>query len=54
MLEEYTTIVKQSGFEETLSSESTDIPNEITLLRSCLDMYDQEFMVKVRYIHKLI
>ncbi|KAI8357365.1 hypothetical protein EDC96DRAFT_465414 [Choanephora cucurbitarum] len=46
MSQEYTTIVKQAGFQETLSNESIDIPNEITLLRNCLDMYDQEFMVK--------
>lgn len=49
MFEEYAAIVDQLGLAETLQSDDgeANIPKEIILLRNCVDMYDQEYMVKV-------
>lgn len=51
MFEEYATIVDQLGLAENLENDNDDanIPKEIILLRNCVDMYDQEYMVKVMY-----
>ncbi|OAD07909.1 hypothetical protein MUCCIDRAFT_104858 [Mucor lusitanicus CBS 277.49] len=48
MFEEYAAIVDQLGLAETLQSDDgeANIPKEIILLRNCVDMYDQEYMVK--------
>ncbi|CAO3655386.1 unnamed protein product [Mucor fragilis] len=48
MFEEYATIVDQLGLAENLENDNDDanIPKEIILLRNCVDMYDQEYMVK--------
>jgi hypothetical protein len=48
MFEEYAQIVAELGLEEVLQNDDTEnIPKEVDLLRNCIDMYDQEFMVKV-------
>lgn len=50
MFEEYATIVDQLGLAENLqNNDDANIPKEIVLLRNCVDMYDQEYMVKVTY-----
>ncbi|CAO0791900.1 unnamed protein product [Mucor circinelloides] len=47
MFEEYATIVDQLGLAENLqNNDDANIPKEIVLLRNCVDMYDQEYMVK--------
>ncbi|GAN08937.1 hypothetical protein MAM1_0233d08457 [Mucor ambiguus] len=48
MFEEYAAIVDQLGLAENLQNEDEEasIPKEIILLRNCVDMYDQEYMVK--------
>lgn len=58
MFDEYAQIVASLGLEEVLQNDDTaNIPKEIDLLRNCIDMYDQEFMVKVSFslfIHLLL
>lgn len=50
MFDEYAQIVASLGLEEVLQNDDTaNIPKEIDLLRNCIDMYDQEFMVKVSF-----
>ncbi|CEP15015.1 hypothetical protein [Parasitella parasitica] len=48
MVEEYTTIVNQLGLVENLRNDESkaDTPKEVILLKSCVDMYDQEYMIK--------
>ncbi|KAI8638688.1 hypothetical protein BD408DRAFT_351415, partial [Parasitella parasitica] len=48
MFEEYSMIVNQLGLVENLQNEKNEanIPKEVILLRNCIDMYDQEYMVK--------
>jgi hypothetical protein len=54
MFEEYAVIVNQLGLAENLQEEDdTNIPKELILLRNCVDMYEQEYMVKVKaYLFK--
>lgn len=48
MFEEYGRLVKQLGLEETMQNEKdVNIPKKVILMRNCIDMYDQEYMVKV-------
>lgn len=56
MFEEYANIVNQLGFAENLQEEDdTNMPKELILLRNCVDMYEQEYMVKVKtYLFKII
>lgn len=56
MFEEYANIVNQLGFAENLQEEDdTNMPKELVLLRNCVDMYEQEFMVKVKtYLFNII
>ncbi|KAI8058673.1 uncharacterized protein B0P05DRAFT_581559 [Gilbertella persicaria] len=50
MLEEYVAIVSQLGLEETLEQVSAEnIPSQVILMRNCVNMYDQEFMVKASF-----
>ncbi|CAO3636005.1 unnamed protein product [Mucor hiemalis] len=47
MFEEYSQVVSALGLEEVMQQgEEADIPKELNLLRNCVDMYDQEYMVK--------
>ncbi|KAG2204721.1 hypothetical protein INT46_005866 [Mucor plumbeus] len=47
MFEEYAVIVNKLGLAENLQEEDdTNIPKELILLRNCVDMYEQEYMVK--------
>lgn len=54
MFEEYAVIVNKLGLAENLQEEDdTNIPKELILLRNCVDMYEQEYMVKVKaYLFK--
>lgn len=48
MFEEYAQVVSELGLEEVMQQgNEEDIPKELNLLRNCVDMYDQEYMVKV-------
>jgi hypothetical protein len=48
MFEEYERVVTQLGLEETMQNEQeVNIPREVILMRNCIDMYDQEYMIKV-------
>jgi hypothetical protein len=49
MFEEYERVVTQLGLEETMQTEEVNIPREVILMRNCIDMYDQEYMVKVSH-----
>lgn len=51
MFEEYTNAVSHLNLKETLESyddNSNSIPEELALMRYCVAMYNQEYMVKVR------
>lgn len=48
MFEEYASAVNVLGLEQVIERDDTaKIPENINLMRYCVDMYDQEFMVKV-------
>lgn len=48
MFEEYTQVVTDLGLEEVIQNDDNlRIPKELNAIRNCLDMYDQEYMVKV-------
>lgn len=48
MFEEYAQVVGKLGLEEVMQQGKEEgIPKELILLRNCVDMYDQEYMVKV-------
>ncbi|KAG2199666.1 hypothetical protein INT47_005191 [Mucor saturninus] len=47
MFEEYTQVVTDLGLEEVIQNDDNlRIPKELNAIRNCLDMYDQEYMVK--------
>ncbi|KAI8885822.1 hypothetical protein K501DRAFT_245290 [Backusella circina FSU 941] len=46
MYEEFQKIIESLGLELALEDESVAIPQDINTLRNCIDMYDQELMVK--------
>ncbi|CEG79412.1 hypothetical protein RMATCC62417_13886 [Rhizopus microsporus] len=47
MFEEYAFAVNALGLEQAIErDDTTKIPENINLMRYCVDMYDQEFMVK--------
>ncbi|RCH84905.1 hypothetical protein CU097_004593 [Rhizopus azygosporus] len=47
MFEEYASAVNVLGLEQVIERDDTaKIPENINLMRYCVDMYDQEFMVK--------
>lgn len=49
MMEEYATITDRLGLVEVPTDEKQEqIPQQLILLRNCVDMYDQEYMVKVK------
>lgn len=49
MFEEYTQVVTNLGLEEVIQNDdNNNIPKELNSIRNCLDMYNQEYMVKVR------
>lgn len=48
MFEEYLGAVNLLGLEEVIQDENhNDIPKELIYMRNCVEMYDQEYMVKV-------
>jgi hypothetical protein len=47
MYEEFQNLIESLGLELALEDESVAVPEDINTLRSCIDMYDQELMVKV-------
>lgn len=51
MFEEYKNAVSHLNLKETLESyddNSNSVPEELALMRYCVAMYNQEYMVKVR------
>ncbi|KAI9244412.1 hypothetical protein BY458DRAFT_466806 [Sporodiniella umbellata] len=47
MSEEYKAVTKTLNLEENLKVDNqTQVPQELFWMKHCLDMYDQEFMVK--------
>ncbi|KAG1144707.1 hypothetical protein G6F37_003148 [Rhizopus arrhizus] len=53
MIEEYTKTVDSLNLQENLkSNDDNHVSEELILMKSCVDMYDQEFMVKesIKYI----
>ncbi|GAA5803378.1 hypothetical protein EDC94DRAFT_75404 [Helicostylum pulchrum] len=47
MFEEYVQVVTELGLEEVIQNDDNDnIPKELNYMRNCVDMYDQEYMVK--------
>lgn len=53
MFEEYVQVVTELGLEEVIQNDNNDnIPKELNYLRNCVDMYDQEYMVKVSFFLK--
>ncbi|KAI9366567.1 hypothetical protein BD770DRAFT_417351 [Pilaira anomala] len=47
MFEEYSGAVNLLGLEEVIQDENhNDIPKELNYMRNCVEMYDQEYMVK--------
>lgn len=50
MMEDYLRITNQLGLEEVVSNQKEDqqsIPKELQQIKNCVDMYEQEYMVKV-------
>ena len=53
MIEEYTKTVDNLNLQENLkSNDDNHVSEELILMKSCVDMYDQEFMVKVKRRNK--
>ncbi|KAI8981965.1 hypothetical protein BDF20DRAFT_818611, partial [Mycotypha africana] len=47
MIDEYTSLVKTAGFEDSKgSNDNNRLPYELQLIRDCIDMFDQEYAVK--------